>query len=310
MDLARKLVIKEVIKKLIKSQNYRTVTQKEINNKFLTYCLDFFQKIVSAKLSNTEITEDWYKENFVMNEDLKPEDRAICAGINKKTINNYFNSGKKEIVVSASEDNYEMLVDSISHLIDENNELDLTLSIKFNNVSVDLNLNESLVVITSLAVKRAAITGGAYSAIGKNVEGPLMLTLCKLYDIPSANYSMFIEGGGRASYGEFDREIDFFLIEGDNTYKCEVKLMGKGNPEVADAVIARESNIFVADELSDTNTAQLDSLGVYWTSLRRENGFLRFEETLKSLRIRYSVPSLDSLDDDLETILNEILEID
>jgi hypothetical protein len=32
-------------------------------------------------------------------------------------------------------------------------------------------------------------------------------------------------------------------------YLCEVKLTGKGNPESADVIIARDSNIFVADTL-------------------------------------------------------------
>ena len=52
----------------------------------------------------------------------------------------------------------------------------------------------------------------------------------------------------KASYGDFEREIDFFLKENGKIHKCEVKLMGKGNPESADAFIARESNIFVADK--------------------------------------------------------------
>jgi hypothetical protein len=37
-------------------------------------------------------------------------------------------------------------------------------------------------------------------------------------------------------------------MRGGNRYKCEVKLMGKGNPESADAVIARDSRV-----LSQTN---------------------------------------------------------
>jgi hypothetical protein len=307
MDIERKLVVREVIRKLIKSQNYRTVTQTEINAKFLAYCLNFFQKVVEAKLIGSTITADWYKDNFVMNEKIKPEERAIYAGINKKTINNYFNAAPKEIVITASEDNYDSLVESISHLIDRNNDIDLTLNIKFKGISIELNLNESLVVITSLAVKRAAITGGAYSAIGKNVEGPLMLTLCKLFNVPNNHYSMTIDGGSRASYGEFDREIDFFLLNGTNHYKCEVKLMGKGNPEVADAVIARESKIFVADELSDLNINQLTSLGIYWTSLRKESGFLRFEEALKGLGIPYTLPDISRLDVLIDDIFKEIL---
>jgi len=306
MDITRKIVIKEVIERLIKAKDYRIVTQTEINTRFLAYCLEFFKKVVDAKLNGSTITEDWYKENFVMNNSHKPVDRAIYAGINKKTISNMFNSGTKEIVVSASEDNYDTLVSSISHLIEENETIDLKLTIKFNSVSVELNLNESLIVITSLAVKRAAITGGAYSAIGKNVEGPLMLTLCKLYKVPTENYSMKIEGGGTASYGDFEREIDFYLSSNGTNYKCEVKLMGKGNPEVADAVIARESKVFVADKLSYTNKAQLNGLGVSWVELRVENGFKRFKNVLDDLEIPYT-DYTGNVDEDLETIMDEII---
>lgn len=295
MDIARKIVIREVIERLIAGKDYRIVTQTEINGRFLSYCLDFFKKVVEAKLNGGAITEDWYKENFVMNDSLKPIDRAIYAGINKKTISNMFNSGTKEIVVSASEDNYDTLVNSISHLIAENESLDLQLSIKFNGVSVELNLNESLIVITSLAVKRAAITGGAYSAIGKNVEGPLMLTLCKLYKVAEANYKLMIEGGGLASYGDFEREIDFYLINNERVHKCEVKLMGNGNPEVADAVIARESKVFIADKLSQTNISQLNHLNVSWVQLRDDNGFKRFKKVLEELEIPHT-----DLDENLE----------
>jgi hypothetical protein len=307
MDEARKIATKEIIKKLIKGEDYRIVTQTEINTRFLKYCIDFFKKVIEAKMDNQDITMDWYKNHFVMNDAHKPADRAIFAGINKKTITNMFNSGTKEIVISASEDSYDTLVSSIEHLFEENNNLELQLSIKFNGVSVELNLNESLIVINSLAVKRAAIRGGAYSATGKNVEGPLMVTICKLFNVSKENYSLNIVGGGKASYGDFEREIDFFLQNDDKVYKCEVKLMGKGNPESADAFIARESNIFVADKLSETNKTQFDSLGAHWVELRSQDGFLRFEKLLKAYNIGYTVPSIEDLDSQIDQILNEII---
>lgn len=308
MDAARKITTREIIKKLIKGEDYRIVTQTEINTRFLNYCLDFFKKVIEAKMDNQDITMDWYKSHFVMNDAHAPADRAIFAGINKKTITNMFNSGTKEVVISASEDSYDTLVSSIEHLLEENSNLDLQLSIKFNGVSVELNLNESLIVINSLAVKRAAIRGGAYSATGKNVEGPLMVTLCKLFKVSADNYKLNIVGGGKASYGDFEREIDFFLEEDNNVYKCEVKLMGKGNPESADAFIARESNVFVADKLSMTNTTQFDSLGAYWVELRSADGFLRFEKALKAFNIDYQMPEMDDLDGQIDKILDEILK--
>ena len=308
MDAARKITTREIIKRLIKGDDYRIVTQTEINNRFLDYCIDFFKKVIDAKIKNKDITIDWYKENFVMNSSVDVKDRAIYAGINKKTITNMFNSGSKEVVINASEDSYDTLVNSIEHLIESHGGLDLQLSIKFNGVSVELNLNESLIVINSLAVKRAAIRGGAYSATGKNVEGPLMLTICKLFNVSEDNYALNIKGGGQASYGDFEREIDFFLRKDKDIYKCEVKLMGKGNPESADAFIARESNIFVADKLSETNKTQFDSLGAYWVELRSDEGFLRFEKALKGFGLEYTVPNLENIDEQVDTILDDILE--
>ena len=61
--------------------------------------------------------------------------------------------------------------------------------------------------------------------------------------------------------------------------------MGKGNPESADAVIARDSKVFVADKLSETNKNQLDSLNVNWVELRNANGYKKFSVVLAHLRI-------------------------
>lgn len=81
-----------------------------------------------------------------------------------------------------------------------------------------------------------------------------MLTLCKLYQVADENYAVTLKGTKKEiDETSFEREIDFYFKEGKNEYKCEVKLMGKGNPESADAAIARGSRVFVADKLSDTN---------------------------------------------------------
>lgn len=306
MDATRRISTREIIRRLINGQDYRIVTQTEINTRFLDYCIDFFKEVINAKMNSKSITIDWYKRHFIENEDLKPNDIAIHAGINKKTITNMFNSGTKEIVISASKDNYDTLVDSIEHLIEEKGNLDIQLSIKFNGVSVELNLNESLLVINSLAVKRAAIRGGAYSATGKNVEGPLMLAICMLFEVNENNFSLNIPGGGKASYGDFEREIDFYLKNRSKIYKCEVKLMGKGNPESADAFIARESNVFIADKLSDTNKKQFDSLNAHWVELRSKQGFLRFENVLKDYDISYTKPNKKDFDKKLDKILDKI----
>jgi hypothetical protein len=134
-----------------------------------------------------------------------------------------------------------------------------------------------------------------------------MLTLCKLYQVADENYAVKLKGKNiEARETTFEREIDFYLIEGNNQYKCEVKLMGKGNPESADAVIARDSRVFVADKLSDMNKRQLNSRKVDWVELRSENGFQKFAEVLDALKIEHG-EMLEVSEQNLEKIFTEIM---
>jgi len=296
-------VAKNIIRKLLKGEDYRIEVVTLINAEFLQFAIDFFKRIVDAKLKSKNITVDWYKKEF-LNPSLPARDIAINAGLNKKTIHNMFNSSTKEIVINASNEHYDTLYETIKNLVESENDLDLTLTIKFKGVSVDLNVSESLIVINTLAVKRSELRGGLWSTAGKRVEKPLMQTLCKLYDVPDNNYAIKIEGR-LVQNSDFEREVDFYLIEDKNQYKCEVKLMGRGNPESADAVIARDSKVFVADKLSETNKKQLDSLGVEWVELRNDNGFQRFEIVLNHLRIPHGKLALN-IDQKLEKIFREI----
>ena len=80
-------------------------------------------------------------------------------------------------------------------------DVDIDLSITFNNVTVHLNLNETLIVINALAIRRSQIRGGNWSAFGKNVEEPLLRTMCVLFQVPEEFYS----SGNRDGL----REVDF-----------------------------------------------------------------------------------------------------
>jgi hypothetical protein len=142
----------------------------------------------------------------------------------------------------------------------------------------------------------------------KKIEKPLMLTLCKLYQVADENYAVKLKGTNlEVDETTFEREIDFYLIENDNQHKCEVKLMGKGNPESADAVIARESKVFVADKLSEMNKRQLNSLKVNWIELRSENGFQKFAGVLDALKIPRG-EMLKVSEENLENIFDEIMK--
>ena len=295
-------IVKNIITRVIKSEDYRIEIVNLINAEFLQFSVDFFKKIVTAKLNSEDITIDWYRKCFI-SDNLSSEEIAINAGLNKKTISDMYGSATRSIV-EASNEHFESLYQSIQTLVEIEKEIDLVLTIKLKGVSVDLNVSESLVVINTLAVKRAALRGGLWSTAGKSVEKYLMLTLCKLFKVPESNYDAkhFLKDKGK----KVDREIDFYLLEKDNKYLCEVKLMGKGNPENADAIIARSTNIFVADTLSQQNKNQCDELGIHWIALRDVNGFRKFKSILEQLEIPHSNYT-GNLEEDLPVILDNLL---
>jgi len=169
-------VTKNIIRKLLRGDDYRIEVVTLINAEFLQFAIEFFKKVIDAKIKSKDITVDWYKEAF-LNSKLTSKEIAINSGLNKKTIKNMFNSATKEIVIDASNEHYDILFQSIKKLVETEHELELTLTIKFKGVSVDLNVGESLIVINTLAVKRSELRGGLWSTAGKRVEHPLMLTL-------------------------------------------------------------------------------------------------------------------------------------
>ncbi|MFA6924066.1 MAG: CfrBI family restriction endonuclease [Bacteroidales bacterium] len=295
-------VAKNIIRKLLKGDDYRIEVVTLINAEFLQFAIDFFKKIIDAKLKSKNIV-DWYKKEF-LNPDLPAKEIAINSGLNKKTIHNMFNSSTKEIIIDAANEHYDILFESIKKLVESEHELDLTLTIKFKGVSVDLNVSESLIVINTLAVKRAELRGGLWSTAGKRVENPLMKTLCKLYSVNEENYkAKFVKDNSKG----FDREIDFYLIKNNKEYLCEVKLMGSGNPESADAVIARATNLFVADKLSIQNKNQLDHLKINWVELRSKDGYKRFKIALENIGIPHKNYN-ENIDNDLEKIFDEVFD--
>jgi hypothetical protein len=294
-------VVKNIIRKLLNSKDYRIEIVTLIDAEFLQFAIDFFKKIVDAKLQNKTISSDWYKAAF-LNHNLPSDKIAIYSGLNDKTIRNMFNSSTKEIVINAAEEHYDALYKSIVELVESDHELELLLTIKFRNVSVELNISESLIVINTLAVKRAALRGGLWSTAGKRVEKFLMKTLCKLFQVPEQYYH---ENFVRDRSKKVDREVDFYLKNDGEQYLCEVKLMGRGNPESADAIFARKSAVLIADKLSGQNKHQADELNVNWVELHEHGGYKRFKSILRKLNIPHT-DFQGNLDTALDEIFSEI----
>lgn len=272
-------VTKNIIRKLLVGEDYRTEVVTLIDTEFLNYVIDFFKRVANAKLENKDITVDWYKREL-LSSDLSKEEIAIHSGLNMKTIHNMYNTSEKKVVVEASIEHYDALHKSIQMLV-EQEDINLTLIIKFRAVSVELTVTESLIVVNTIAVKRAALRGGIWSAAGKQVEQPLMKTLCAMLRVPKRYFA-------QTDLPISSREVDFFLRDTEgNTYPCEVKLMGKGNPESADGALAKDTKVFVADKLSDSNKNNLTQRDILWVELSSADALRQFGGVLQKLNIPY-----------------------
>ena len=281
-------IIDATVEKLLNGEDYRQEVVNDINVKFLDFTLEFFKKIVDAKLNDAQINFDWYKKNFLSDLIYSKDEVAIHAGVNLKTITNIYGGSSKQIVIDVANKNYDYLKNLIRQLeADGVDDLNIQIKITKNGVSVDLNLSESLLVLNVLATKKIALRGGAWSSIGKRVEKPLLIKLCDLCGVPKKFYNAenFVRDGTK----NFNREVDFKLYDKNyKEYRCEVKLMGKGNPESADTVIARNSDILIADTLSDQNKNQLDALKVFWIELKNhssEDIISQFKKILRTLNV-------------------------
>ena len=293
------IVIKNIIRKLLAGQDYRSEIVTLLDAEFLQYVIDFFKRVACAKLDNKDVTVDWYKKELLSPDSYSPQEVAIHSGLNMKTIKNMYNSTSKKIVLEASLEHYDTLYNAIKSLT-EQEDIDVKLTIKFRDVSVDLNISESLIVINTLAVKRSAIRGGVWSTAGKQVEKPLMATLCALFRVPQKYYD-------QGKLPDSQRESDFYLFDDtEEGFPCEVKLMGKGNPESADAVYARNSRVLVANTLSDLNKEQMDENDIFWVELKNADDYKRFEQVLNALSIPCK-PFTGDIQDALDKILPVIL---
>jgi hypothetical protein len=293
--------INPVIYKLIFGEDYRTEFNEYIEAEFLEEAILFFKKIVDAKLSEFEINEDWYKESFLSNDNDKKL-IALYSGLNHKTIENIKHTSRKEVVVEFSNEHYIHLKDTIDSLI-SSSDFSISMELSYRNVSVKLNSQESMVVINALTIIRSNIRGGAWSSLGKNIEAPLMNAFVSILKVDPAYYYQDGE-----EFPETFRETDFFFkTKGGDPIPVEIKLMGKGNPESTDGAIARESKIFFAVKLSDSNKVNLRAHGIPFIEFSNGQSIQMLEEVFSSLEIPYTSIANDL--DKARTELGEFLNI-
>ena len=212
--------IKSTIELILLGKDHRSITDILITKTFLAETIEFFKEVTTAKLNTNTINMEWYRNRFIDNERDK-QAIASNAGLSVKAVNNLRGTTRREVVIEEAHNNFDSVLQIVNELCDT--EIEIDLSITFNGVTVSLTLNESLVVINALAVRRNRIRGGAWSSLGKRVEAPLLETMCRLFQVPDANY----ERGNRNEI----REIDFCLKNrACEVKKCEIKTYGERQP--------------------------------------------------------------------------------
>lgn len=294
-----------ISKNLIIGEDYRVAQNEAIEIKFLEEAISFFKEIIDAKYADQNIDEDWYKANFLnYSEGNGKRKVALSAGLNVKTINNTMGSVAKEVVLDFANEHYEVLQDTINSLVN-GTEFDVALKLSFKDITVNLDSEESLIVINALTVLRSNIRGGYHSYVGKGIEGPFMDIITKLLDIPEDNYFFKDDEDSPESI----RETDFFFVtDSEDILPVEIKLMGRGNPESADGAIARDVNIFFY-HLSDNNKEILSDKGIDYIEMCNGETLTQLYDILDKYSIGYDEFSGDDTEL-IEAIDNIIEEVD
>jgi len=282
--------ISEVIRRLILNKNHRLVIEARITKIFFIKFQEFLKQCNEFK---TSFQESWI-DKALDNEVVSTEFLQILGGLANKSIENMYGSAKREIVKEVTKENIKVL----RSIFNEKENKISEINIKLGKKKIVFNAFEANLLAKNIGILYGKVRGGNWSALGKNVETPLMLTLCKIFSIPKKNFS--IKDYNHLS-SETNREVDFYLLNNDKkSFKCEVKLMGRGNPESGDSVFARDTKIFIADKLSNKLKKQLESENIYYIELDTVGGYKYFSAILKKTEVpfkEYSGDLVKEIDD-------------
>ena len=263
----------EIIRLVLSGEGHRPYMTALKSDIYINFYISFFEEI-----SNHGQEAD-FEDIFIKNSDL--DDRLLNTGINKKTVGDTYNSASREMKEKAIKEIGRAITEIIQNK--ETSIEEVSFKFKDNNEYV-FNTKDFLKMILATSTNHAALKGGFASTFGKQVEKPLIKTICKVFGVSENNY----EENDQQDNRSYSRETDFYIIDDDNNkFKVEFKMMGRGNPEGADSLYARDTSIFMGDTLSETNKKQCEDNGVHWIELRN-NGWIKFGEVLESLNINYS----------------------
>lgn len=281
-------MIAEMIRRLLDSSRGQTELEKLPYTQLAQHAAELFAAQIEAKLYPVKSTDAEIKPPH---HSAKREDDGIELTVGLSAL-----ITKSDTVLAAL------------HLIGESGKV----NVQNGRITIHLTAHEAMEFINRIKGEQIVLNSAVYwNQLSRQVEKPLMKTLCLLFQVPEAHYNQtrHLKPARRKALNTVDREVDFFLFGNlpEQKYKCEVKLMGKGNPESADGAFARKAKVFIADKLSEMNKQQATDEGIEWVELRDADGYKRFTTVLKNLDIPYTPFEGDT--DELNRRLDEIFKI-
>ena len=159
---------------------------------------------------------------------------------------------------------------------------------------------------------KLSVQGGAWSEVGKKTEKELLYTIFELLNIEPTQYVLVFEEMRKKGLVE-NREIDGIVFSDDNkrTLQIELKLLGIGNPEIADEALARKVDLFLIDRLTPMMIEEATKIGVKVIELRDKEALNNIYEFFKSNNVSVVRPRLIKYEERVPQILekyNEELE--
>ena len=274
-----KELLSKIIISILEGEDYRPFVLATINKRFVDTAYVLLERVYQAKKENQSI--DWWLDNLI-DRSTNRNEILWFGGLNAKTVTNMMGTTKREVCIQLGKENIRSLELLIKQFMGEEVPR-MLVSIIFGNDKVELNEIESLILVNTLATMKLSIQGGAWSEVGKKTEKQLLYTVFELLSIKPNQYVLVFEEMKKKDLVG-NREIDgiVFSDDGKKALQVELKLLGIGNPEIADEALARKVDLFLIDRLTPMMIAEAAKIGVEVIEMRGEGALDRIWEFFNS----------------------------
>ncbi len=307
--------MKEIISKIIYSvltgKDYRVYVLAIINKRFI----DKAKELISDIFEYKQRGDDWIEK--LLDDTFKKQGKDSkfkllwLGGLNEKTVRNITGgTSKKEVCLDLGKQNIralQSLFEEFDNISKFQNDYQIQITIKKNNIKIELDHVESLIFINIISTMKLTIQGGAWSEVGKKTEKALLYVIFNLLKIPKDSYILSYEEMKRRGLAT-SREIDAVVLSKDGkATTIELKLLGIGNPEIGDEALARGVDLFLTDRLTDMMMKEANKLNIKTIEFRQNNALMEIYNFLRSKNVDCSPPD-ETILIDLEGRINEIMK--